>query len=169
MKKHTKLIEYYKRLKNPLKYYKSKGISIGDNCRFIGNVSLGSEPYLVSIGNHVSISNSKIITHDGGVWVFREENPEIDYFAPVKIGNNVFIGEGCSILPGTTIEDNVIIGAGAIVRGYLKSDTVYAGVPARAIKSTQEYWKKISSSVVETKSFSAKEKEQFLKNKYNIK
>lgn len=162
------IIETIRRLINPLEYYKSKGVTIGENCRFIGDVSLGSEPYLVTIGNHVSISNSKIITHDGGVWVFRDDNPKIDFFAPVQIGNNVFIGEGCSILPGTTIGDNVVVGAGAVVRGELESDMVYAGVPARPIKAINEYWEKISPLVVQTKRMTKKEKKKFLVDKYML-
>lgn len=52
----------------------------------------------------------------------------------VRIGNNVFIGANCTILPGTRIQDNVVVGAGSVVRGELSSNTVYAGSPCRPIK-----------------------------------
>lgn len=52
----------------------------------------------------------------------------------IEIGNNVFIGANCSILPGTAIHDNVIIGAGSVVKGELKSNAIYAGVPCRLLK-----------------------------------
>lgn len=53
----------------------------------------------------------------------------------VQIGNNVFIGANCTILPGTTINDNVVIGAGSIVKGELESNSIYVGVPCKKIKS----------------------------------
>ena len=56
----------------------------------------------------------------------------------VTIGDNVFIGAHCAILPGATIEDNVVVGAGAVVRGTLSADPVYAGVPARPIRTITE-------------------------------
>jgi len=56
----------------------------------------------------------------------------------VTIGDNVFIGAHCAILPGTVIEDNVVVGAGAVVKGTLAADTLYAGVPARPIRSITE-------------------------------
>ena len=36
---------------------------------------------------------SDFITHDGGIWCFREEIGHADIFGKIKIGNNVFIGE----------------------------------------------------------------------------
>ena len=61
---------------------------------------------------------------------------------PVTIGNNVFIGWGAIILAGTTIEDNCIIGAGAVVSGYVESNSVYGGNPAKRICSLEEYYER---------------------------
>lgn len=52
----------------------------------------------------------------------------------VKIGNNVFIGDKAMILPGTTIGDNCIVGAGSVVKGDFESNSLIAGNPARIIK-----------------------------------
>lgn len=49
----------------------------------------------------------------------------------VKIDNNVFFGYGCKILCGTTIGNNCIIGAGAVVTGNVEDNSIYAGNPAR--------------------------------------
>jgi acetyltransferase-like isoleucine patch superfamily enzyme len=54
--------------------------------------------------------------------------------SPVYIGNNVFICDGVVVLPGTYIEDGVIIGANSVVNGHLSSYTMYVGTPAKAIK-----------------------------------
>lgn len=53
---------------------------------------------------------------------------------PVKIGRNVWIGEGASIMPGVTIGDNVIIGANAVVTHSFPKNVVIAGCPATIIK-----------------------------------
>lgn len=53
---------------------------------------------------------------------------------PVEIGERVWIGGRATILPGAVIEDDVVVAAGAVVRGRLTSNGVYAGVPARRIR-----------------------------------
>ena len=72
-----KLYEYYYRKQHPIQYAKKIGVNIGKNCRLI-DVSFSSEPYLITLGDHVSATSVRFETHDGGVWVFREEYPEID-------------------------------------------------------------------------------------------
>jgi len=52
----------------------------------------------------------------------------------IEIGDNVFIGAQCIILPGTVIEDNVVIAANSTIKGNLKSGWVYGGNPAAALK-----------------------------------
>lgn len=55
----------------------------------------------------------------------------------IQIGNNVFIGAHCVILPGTTISDNVVVAANSVVKGYLESGFLYAGSPAKAVKKLE--------------------------------
>lgn len=61
----------------------------------------------------------------------------------VWIGNNVFIGMRTVVLPGTVIGDDVVIGAGSVVRGNIPNGTVWAGNPARMIETIEEYRKKL--------------------------
>jgi len=101
---------------------------------------LGSEPYLIEIGNHVTVTKGvRFVTHDGGVWVLRKKYPNIDVVGRITILDNVFIGLGATLLPGITVGPNAIIGAGSIVNRDVPSGTVVAGVPARHIKSLEEY------------------------------
>jgi len=142
------------------------GVKVGEDCRLI-NVTFSSEPYLVQIGDHVSATNTHFETHDGGVWVFRDKHDEWDVIKPIVIGNNVYLGKGTIILPGVTIGDNVVVGAGSIVTKNLSSNHVYAGIPARKIKSIEQYYEKISKEVIPTKKLSREDKKVYLLKLYN--
>ena len=84
-------------------------------------------------------------------------------FGKIKIGNNVFIGMRSIILPGVTIGDNVIVGAGSIVTKDIPSNSVVAGVPARVIKSFEEYESSSKAKADFTKGLSASEKETHIR------
>lgn len=151
-------------------YLRKLGVKIGDNCEIYKDVSFGSEPYLIDIGNHVRItSGCKFITHDGGVWVLREINKDsrIDLFGSIKIGNNVHIGMNSIIMPGVTIGNNVIIGCGAVVTKDIGDNEIWAGIPAKYIKSIDEYYMKNKESFDYTKNYSVKEKKKYLNQKFN--
>jgi acetyltransferase-like isoleucine patch superfamily enzyme len=122
-------------------YRKHLGIKIGDNVRFTGKkINFGSEPYLIEIGDNVTITPDVCFeTHDGGVGIFRKDNPGINVFGKIKVGNNVFIGHRTIIMPGVTIGNNVVIGAGSVVTKDIEDNVVVAGVPARFIKSLEKY------------------------------
>lgn len=151
----------------PIEFAKYIGVSVGNECRFIGvsKATFGSEPYLISIGNHVTLTaNVRFITHDGGVWVFRGEYPNMDVFGKIVIKDNVFIGLNTIIMPNSFIEDNVIVGAGSLVRGRLESNYVYAGIPVRKIMTLDEYKIKCLEKAVNTKKMSKIEKINYLKS-----
>ena len=57
----------------------------------------------------------------------------------IEIGKNSFVGASAILLPGTMIGENVIVGAGTVVKGKIERNIVIAGNPARRIKSTEEY------------------------------
>ncbi|HQD62824.1 MAG TPA: sugar O-acetyltransferase [Defluviitoga sp.] len=61
------------------------------------------------------------------------------YNAPVYIGKNCWIGAGVIILPGITIGDNVVIGAGSIVTKDLPSNVVAVGNPCKVLREVNEY------------------------------
>lgn len=79
------------------KYLRKKGVSIGEDCQIYKNVKFGTEPYLISIGNHVRLTdNVRFITHDGAVWVLRKlyNDNSLDIVKPITIKDNVFVGWG---------------------------------------------------------------------------
>ena len=134
---------------------RSKGISIGENVKFFGNLKMVSidttRPSLVSIGNDVQIvSPFTILTHGFEWTVFRNKYQEIiGSSGKVVIGNNVYIGKETCILKGTWIGDNVIIGAKSLVNKDIPSDCVAAGVPAKKILDLDDYFEKRKNEYIE--------------------
>ncbi|WP_242492089.1 DapH/DapD/GlmU-related protein [Massilimicrobiota timonensis] len=56
---------------------------------------------------------------------------DVEFGKPVTIGKNVWIGGNCTILPGVTIRDNAVIGAGSVVTKDIPNDSIAIGNPAR--------------------------------------
>jgi acetyltransferase-like isoleucine patch superfamily enzyme len=124
--------------RDPVAYARRIGVAVGAGCRLLGieRSTFGSEPYLVSLGDHVTVTSLvRFITHDGGVWVLRDIHPDIEVVGRVTVGDNVFIGLGSILLPGTDIGPNVVIGAGSVVTGAVPGNTVAVGIPARPVCS----------------------------------
>jgi len=132
-------------------YFRKQGAQIGENC-FIASRSLGTEPYLVKLGNHVLIASGVIFhTHDGGTWIFREEMPELKVFGPIVIEDNCLIGPNSQLLPNITIGKNSIIGAGSVVISDIPPNSLVMGVPARRIGSIEKYKEKCMKRCAEQK------------------
>jgi acetyltransferase-like isoleucine patch superfamily enzyme len=150
-------------------YARSIGVQVGKDCRFLGlsRGCFGSEPYLIKIGDHVTITfGVRFITHDGGVWVFRDREPDIDVIAPIVVGNNVFIGINSIVLPGVTIGDNVVIGAGSVVTRDVEPNQVVIGAPARPLRTLDEYWERVQREAFYIRSLSHGEKRRHLEERF---
>jgi acetyltransferase-like isoleucine patch superfamily enzyme len=138
-------------LKGEVGYARHLGVKVGTNCRlYITN--FGSEPFLVSIGNNVTIaSNVRIITHNGSTWLIRDEKGRRYQYQKIEIGNNVFIGMNAIILPGVQIGDNVIVGAGAVVTKSIPTGKLVGGNPAKIIGEYADYHKKAIDTFISDK------------------
>lgn len=154
-----------------IREYRRLGATIGEGCELQKGITFGSEPYLVAVGNNVRINTGvHFITHDGGVWILRNNGdlPNGDVFGRIIIGNNVAIGHNSIIMPGVVIGDNVVIGIGSIVTKSIPSNSIAAGVPAKVIESYDDYLRKVLGKCVYTKQMSSAEKRKFLLEYYNI-
>lgn len=150
---------------DPVGFSRKAGVKVGENCKIIANpiTAFGSEPWLITIGDHVEITAGvRFVTHDGGIWVIRDQHPDADVFGPISVGNNVFIGLGAIILPGTTIGNDCVIGAGSVVKGNVPDGCVYAGVPAKLVKTTEAYSKALLERAVPTHKMSLAMKRAYI-------
>jgi len=160
---HTKL--------NPNGYAKKVGVNLGKNVKFYAMKPnmFSTEPWLITIGDDCFITaNCQFITHDGGTLILRKEVPDLEITEPIIIGNDVYIGLNTTILPGTRVGNRSIIGACSLVKGQFPDNSVIAGVPARYIKSVDEYLDQVKERSLHLGHLNAKEKEIALKKYYKI-
>ncbi len=156
---------------DPVKYARSLGVKIGSNVKFYGATPgmFGTEPWLITIGNNVHIvSGCHFINHDGGVLILRDRFPSLELTDRIFIGNDVYIGMNCTILPGVSIGDSVIIGAGSIVSKNIPSNSVAAGVPAKVIKTLDQYLEKARIKSLWYGNLPAREKAAALMKHFNV-
>lgn len=118
------------------------GVKIGVNCD-IQDVIFGSEPYLLSIGNHVQITAGvKFFTH-GGAWVLRGRYPNMDFFGKITIQDNVYIGNNSLIMPGVTIGSNVVVAAGSVVTKSVPAGAIsLREIQLKLLATLMRFWKR---------------------------
>ncbi|HOF62871.1 MAG TPA: DapH/DapD/GlmU-related protein [Dermatophilaceae bacterium] len=99
-----------------------ESVTIGDNCLMASNIFISDTSHGTYAGDDQSPPDS---------------NPSARPLStrPVRIGDNVWIGEGVSILPGAGLGDGCIANAGAIVTKDFPAGCIVAGVPARIVKT----------------------------------
>lgn len=109
-------------------------ISVGDN--FYSNhnlVILDCAP--VTFGDNVFIAPNCGFYTAGHPLDASERRKGLEYAHPIKVGNDVWFGAQVCVLPGVTIGDNVVIGAGSVVTRDIPSNCVAFGNPCRVVKS----------------------------------
>lgn len=111
-------------------------ITIGDKVNIGAHSSLwaGPDQGKITIGNHVLFAPSVMMTATN--YRFNDGSPVTEQAlkeGSITVGNDVWIGYGAVILPGTTIGDGAIIGAGAIVRGDVPANAIITSPEAQII------------------------------------
>lgn len=87
----------------------------------------------IRIGDGVMMANGAYVT-DSDWHTLYDRNARDPKPRPVRIGNNVWIGDHATILKGVTIGDNSVVGAGAVVTQSVPANVVVAGNPAKIVK-----------------------------------
>lgn len=147
------------------------GERIGEGCNIEDIEIFGTEPCLITVGNHVYFSgkNIRFLTHDGSaarMKLFGYTDKLYDIFGKVSIGDNCFIGINTIILKGVSIGRNCIVGAGSVVTKDIPDNCVVCGVPAKVISSTKDYFEKNCDYFHETCKLSRYEKRKYLESHF---
>ncbi|TQI66997.1 sugar O-acetyltransferase [Clostridium sp. KNHs216] len=112
-------------------------IHIGEN--FFSNVNcVILDGAKVSIGDNVFLAPNVGIYTAGHPLDVPQRNIGLEYAFPVNIGSNVWVGAGTSILPGATIGNNTVLGAGSVVVKSIPSNVLAAGNPCKVIREITE-------------------------------
>ncbi|MBE6408838.1 MAG: sugar O-acetyltransferase [Lentisphaerae bacterium] len=88
----------------------------------------------VTFGDHVFIAPNCCFTTAEHPIDPEQRKKGLEIAKPIRIGNNVWIGAGSTILAGVTIGDDTVIGAGSVVTRSIPSGVVAVGVPCRVIR-----------------------------------
>jgi maltose O-acetyltransferase len=137
-----------------LEDYIKNGLIVGKNFQ-CGRTTKIDYPHCwhITIGDDVTFGpDVMILAHDTSTKSYLKYTKVQN----VIIGNNVFIGARAIILPGVTIQDNVIVGAGSVVSKDVKKNTVVAGNPAKFICYTDAYLSKEKQTLNKNNAFDEK-------------
>lgn len=116
-------------------------VIIGINCTFVDNAE-------IRIGNRVLIasnvqfytSSHPVLPQERLVDDWKEKGTTFfrTYACPIEIKDNVWIGGGSILLPGVTVGENSVIGAGSVVNRSIPANCVAVGNPCRVIRTLEE-------------------------------
>lgn len=129
---------YYMRILQ--KAYEFQGVKFLGKASYIHHDAYIDNVGKIVLGDRIVISTKAILlAHDYSYRIFENIHKYSGrkYISDLIIGNNVFIGAGAIILPGTRIGDCCIIGGGAVVKGIIPSYSVVAGNPGKIIKKIE--------------------------------
>ena len=149
------------------RYLRSQGVTVGKNAHIYSDVS-SQEPYLITIGNDVTISSDvMILTHDASV--SKVIPGSTDIFGEVHIGDNVFIGAKSILLLGVSLPDNTIVAAGSVVtKSPAEPGMIIGGNPAKVIGSANSLAGKYREYAVDLRHTNEKDKKRVILNSKKI-
>lgn len=109
-------------------------IEIGEN--FFANTNMVIlDEAKVTFGDNVFVGPNCSFYTAGHPLDVERRNAGLEYSWPIKVGNNVWFGGGVTVVPGVTIGDDVVIGAGSVVTHDIPSGVLAAGNSAKIIKN----------------------------------
>lgn len=92
----------------------------------------------IYVGDHTMIGPNVIIATGGHPVLPSLREQEYQFNMPVRVGRNCWIGAGAILLPGVSVGDNTVIGAGSVVTKDIPADVVAAGNPCRVMRPIGE-------------------------------
>lgn len=154
---------YYRYFRDYADYARHLGVKVGDNC-LIAIMGWGTEPYLITIGNHVQVTHGVSFHTHGGGNAIRRSVPDFDCFGKIVVEDWVYIGAGSRIMMGVTIGEGAIVAAGSVVTKSVPAHVVVGGNPAKIIGTVDDYIERNLKYNLHTKGLPAEEKRKVLES-----
>jgi acetyltransferase-like isoleucine patch superfamily enzyme len=111
-------------------------VRVGNKSTISGSRIYSGESRSVIIGQDCMFSsNIDIRTTDSHSILSLESKKRINTAGDIKVGNHVWLGNGCKLLKGANIGDNCVIGMGSTVTKAVKSNSLAVGIPAKVIEA----------------------------------
>ncbi len=114
-----------------------KHVHFGKNIFANFNLTLVDDSHIY-VGDHTMIAPNVTIATAGHPILPQLREKGLQYNMPVHIGKNCWLGAGVIVLPGVTIGDNTVVGAGSVVTKDLPANIVAVGNPARILRPIGE-------------------------------
>jgi acetyltransferase-like isoleucine patch superfamily enzyme len=115
-------------------------LTLGDNVTISSSANVRAAGGRIVIGNNSGIAQHTVLlasTHSVTPHAPYRDAPWDESKTGVTIGNNVWIGAHCIVMPGVEIGDNSVIGAGSVVNRSVPANQVWAGYPARLARALE--------------------------------
>lgn len=112
-------------------------IEVGENF-YANHDCVMLDPAKIIFGDNVFIAPQCGFYTAGHPLDTNERNSGLEYAYPIKVGNNVWFGGHVSVMPGVTIGDNVVIGAGSVVTKDIPSNVLVVGNPCKVLRKITE-------------------------------
>lgn len=132
------------------------GLRLTGTPRYISHSVFMDDLDKITLGDRVVISSHvSLLTHDYSLTTVliaqgkHDGRGDVAIVRPITVGRNVFIGRGSLLMPGTTLEDDVIVGAGSVVRGVVRKGTIVIGNPAAPAGEIGALYDKYSGKAAE--------------------
>lgn len=115
-----------------------KHVHLGKNVYFNFNATLVDDTHIY-IGDYTMLGPNVVIATAGHPILPELREKALQYNLPVHIGKNCWLGAGVIVLPGVTIGDNTVIGAGSVVTKDIPSNVVAVGNPCKVLREISEH------------------------------
>jgi maltose O-acetyltransferase len=117
--------------------YRESLIKIESNVSMNNNIFICCKKY-IEIGEYTLIGRDcEFLDFDAHGIAPSDRRTSTGLEGEIIIGKNVWFGNNCTVLRGTTVGDNSIIASGSVVKGKFPSNVILGGVPARIIKQIE--------------------------------
>ena len=115
-----------------------KNVHLGKNVYFNFNATMVDDTHIY-IGDCTMLGPNVVIATAGHPILPELREKALQYNLPVHIGRNCWLGAGVIVLPGVTIGDNTVIGAGSVVTKDIPANVVAVGNPCKVLREISEH------------------------------